>query len=170
MAKTLHKTKLVDQVRYQIRTKHYSMKTEGVYINWIKQYIFFHNKKHPCEMGEREINQFLTFLAVKRQVSASTQNQALSAVLFLYKYVLHIELGDLGRVVRAKRSKKIPVVFSRDEIKKIMANLSGRNRLMAMLLYGSGLRLAECLRLRVKDIEFNYKQIIIRDGKGEKDG
>lgn len=169
MFNATHKTKLVDQVRLQIRTRHYSIKTEETYINWIKRYVFFHNKKHPNQMGEKEINQFLSFLAVKKQVSASTQNQALCALLFLYRHVLQKSLGDFGHVIRAKRTRKIPVVFSRDEVKKIMANLSGRNRLMAMLLYGSGLRIMECLRLRVKDIDFDYKQIIVRDGKGEKD-
>jgi integron integrase len=163
------KPKLLDQVQTAIQTRHYSSRTEKTYRNWIKQYVFFHNKRHPLEMGEKEVNQFLSHLATKRKVSASTQNQALSAILFLYKNVLHKELGDFGNVVRAKRSKKIPVVFTIEEVKRILTNLPSEKQLMASLLYGSGLRLTECLRLRVKDVDFDNKQIIVRDGKGEKD-
>ena len=163
------KPKLIDQVRIAIQTRHYSRRTEKTYVNWILQYILFHNKKHPQEMGENEVNQFLSHLATKRNVSASTQNQALSAILFLYKNVLHKELGDFGDVIRAKISRKIPVVFTKEEVKNILTNLAGEKQLMAYLLYGSGLRLTECLRLRVKDVDFNNKQIIVRDGKGEKD-
>ncbi len=163
------KPKLLDQVRTEIQTRHFSPRTEKTYINWIKQYIFYHNKRHPKEMGEVEVNKFLSHLATEKNVSASTQNQALSAILFLYKNVLQKELGDFGNVIRAKRSRKIPVVFTKDEVRKIMGNLERKHRLMAHLLYGSGLRLTECLGLRVKDIDFDNKQIIVRDGKGEKD-
>ncbi len=161
--------KLLDSVTIEIQTRHYSTKTEKTYRNWIKQYVLFHKKRHPNEMSEKEVNQFLSHLAVDRHVSASTQNQALSAILFLYKNVLHKELGDFGNVVRAKRSRKIPVVFSKDEVKRILAQLSGEKQLMASLLYGSGLRITECIRLRVKDVDFDNKQIVVRDGKGEKD-
>ena len=163
------KPRLIDEVRIAIRTRHYSRKTEKTYKNWILQYILFHNKRHPKEMGEKEVNQFLSHLAVVKNVSSSTQNQALSAILFLYKNVLNKELGDFGDVIRAKRSRKIPVVFTKDEVRRILTNLSGEKQLMASLLYGSGLRLTECLRLRVKDVDFEGKQLIIRDGKGEKD-
>jgi len=163
------KPKLLDQVQSAIQTRHYSHKTEKTYRNWIKQFVLFHNKRHPMEMGEKEVNLFLSHLATAKHVSASTQNQALSAILFLYKNVLHKELGDFGDVIRAKRSRKIPVVFSRDEVKRILTNLTGEKQLMGSLLYGSGLRLTECLRLRVKDLDIDGKLLIIRDGKGEKD-
>ena len=136
------KPKLLDQVRDAIRTKHYSMKTEQAYIHWIKKYIFFHNKRHPKEMGEKEINQFITHLAVKERVSASTQNQALCAIVFLYKQVLKIDVGDLGNVTWAKKPAKLPVVFNREEVTRVLNQLSGMNLMMAMLLYGSGLRLS----------------------------
>jgi len=164
-----NKPKLLDQVRNVLRTKHYSLKTEEAYIYWIKKYIFFHNKRHPKEMGEAEINEFLTHLAVKEKVSASTQNQALCAIVFLYKHVLKIELGDLGNVVWAKKPAKLPVVFTREEVTQVLNQLSGMNLMMAMFLYGGGLRLSECLQLRVKDIDFQYKQIIVRSAKGDKD-
>lgn len=163
------KPKLLEQVAIEVQTRHYSRRTEKTYRNWIKQFILFHNKKHPKDMGENEVNQFLSHLATQKNVSASTQNQALSAILFLYKNVLRKELGDFGNVIRAKRSRKIPVVYTKNEVRKILTNLSGEKQLMASLLYGSGLRLTECLRLRVKDLDFGSKQIIIRDGKGEKD-
>ncbi len=163
------KPKLLDQVRAAIRTRHYSMKTEEAYVHWIKRFILFHNKRHPKEMGEKEINQFITYLAVKEKVSASTQNQALCAIVFLYKHVLKIELGNLGDITWAKKPVKLPVVFTRDEVTKILNQLSGTNLIMAMLLYGSGMRLSECLQLRVKDIDFQYKQITVRSAKGEKD-
>ncbi len=162
-------TKLLDQVRAAIRTKHYSMKTEEAYVQWIKRFILFHNKRHPKDMGEKEINQFITHLAVKEKVSASTQNQALCAIVFLYKHVLKIELGDFGNVTWAKKPAKLPVVFTREEVTKVLSQLSGTNLIMAMLLYGSGMRLSECLQLRIKDIDFQYKQIFIRSAKGEKD-
>ena len=161
--------KLLDQVRDAIRTKHYSMKTEEAYVHWIKRFILFHNKRHPKEMGEKEINQFLTHLAAKEKVSASTQNQALCAIVFLYKHVLKIELGNFGNIVWAKKREREPVVFTKTETKAILAQLSGMNWIMANLLYGAGLRLTECLQLRVKDIDFEYNQITVRDSKGNKD-
>ncbi|MBC8198098.1 MAG: integron integrase [Candidatus Marinimicrobia bacterium] len=163
------KPKLLEQVGIEVQTRHYSRRTEKTYRNWIKQFVLFHNKRHPKQMGKIEVNQFLSHLATRRNVSASTQNQALSAILFLYKNVLHKELGDFGDVIRAKHSRKIPVVFTKDEVKRILTQLIDEKQLMASLLYGSGLRLTECLRLRVKDVDFDNKQIIVRDGKGEKD-
>jgi len=163
------KPKLLDQVREAIRTKHYSPRTEEAYVQWIKRFIFFHNKRHPAEMGELEINQFLSHLAVKGNVASSTQNQALSAILFLYRDVLGRQVGDIGSVMWAKKPKRLPVAFTREEVKAILGNLTGTHWLMASLLYGAGLRLIECLKLRVKDIEFEYNQIIVRDGKGQKD-
>ena len=161
--------KLLDQVRNTLRTKHYSMKTEQAYVHWIKRYILFHNKRHPKDMGEKEINQFLTHLAVKEKVAASTQNQALCAIVFLYKHVLKIELGDFGNVTWAKKQEREPVVFTQKEVKAVINQLSGMNWIMANLLYGAGLRLGECLQLRVKDIDFEYNQITVRDSKGNKD-
>ncbi len=166
---TVNKPRLLDQVRTQIQTRHYSLKTENTYVSWIKRYIYFHNKRHPNEMGEKEINEYLSFLATDKHVSASTQNQALSAILFLYKHILRRDLGDLGNVIRAKRTRNIPVVFTKNEVGAIINGLTGTDKLMVLLLYGSGLRLMECLRLRVKDLDFGNMQLIVRDGKGEKD-
>ena len=163
------KPKLLDQVRNCIRCKHYSIRTEQAYLGWIKRFIFFHGKKHPNKMGEREIGQFLTFLAVKKKVASSTQNQALCALVFLYKEILQRDVGEIEGVVRAKRPTKIPVVFTREEVKTILVQLDGVSWLMAQFFYGAGLRLMECLRLRVKDIDFGYRQILVRDGKGHKD-
>jgi len=163
------KPKLLDQVRAAIRAKHYSHRTEEAYVQWIKRFIFFHNKRHPAEMGEQEINQFLTHLAVKGNVASSTQNQALSAILFLYREVLKQEIGRLDGVTWAKKPIRRPVVFTREEAKAVLVNLSGVHWLMASLLYGCGLRLTECLQLRVKDIDFGYNQIVVRDGKGGRD-
>ena len=161
--------KLIDQVRSAIRTKHYSPRTEEAYWHWIKKFILFHNKRHPNDMGEAEISAFLSHLAVNRNVTASTQNQALSALLFLYKEVLKKPLDWIQGVQRAKRPSRLPVVFTRQEVQAILRNLEGTKWLMASLLYGAGLRLTECLRLRVKDIDFGYGQIVVRDGKGAKD-
>jgi len=161
--------KLLDQVRSLIRLKHYSIRTEETYVSWIKRYIYFHNKRHPKDMGEKEIKQFLTDLAVNKNVAAATQNQAFNALLFLYRKVLNKEFSDLGDVVRAKKPRKLPVVFSKDEVRKIINQLEGYKWLMAQLMYGAGLRLTECLRLRIKDIDFSYQQITVRDGKGGKD-
>ena len=165
----MQKKKLVDEVRNVARMKHLSLKTEKAYINWIKRFIFFHNKKHPREMGVNEIRAFLSHLATQRKVAASTQNQALSALLFLYRQVLKIDLPYIANIEKANKPKKIPVVFSPVEVEAIFSNLGGRPKLMAGLLYGSGLRLMECVRLRVKDVDFYYHQIVVRNGKGNKD-
>jgi integrase len=149
--------------------RHFSLRTEQAYVQWIRRYILFHEKRHPREMGETEIRSFISHLAVKGGISASTQTVALSALLFLYRDVLKQELRYVNDIERARKPKRLPVVFTRDETKRILANLEGTHWLIAGLLYGSGLRLMECLRLRVKDIDFTYGQITIRDGKGEKD-
>ncbi len=164
-----NKPKLLDQVRDVIRRRHYSVRTEQAYIDWIKRFIIYHNKRHPAEMAEEEVAQFLTHLARDRDVAPCTQNQALSALLFLYKEVLKQEIGWLEKVERAKKPPKLPVVLSRTEVKRIFAHLHGVPKLMAGLLYGSGLRLMECVRLRVKDIDFELAQITVRDAKGGKD-
>jgi integron integrase len=163
------KPKLLEQVREAIRIRHYSLRTEEAYVGWIKRFILFHGKRHPLEMGEQEIAQFLSALAIDHRVSASTQNQALCAVLFLYRYVLGQSPGWLEDVVRAKRPQRLPVVLTRPELKALLGALEGVHWLMASLLYGAGLRLMECLRLRVKDIEFATNRIVVREGKGNKD-
>lgn len=162
-------SKLLDQMRDQIRTLHYSIRTEDAYLLWVKQFILFHEKRHPLEMGEREVGEFLTHLAVTRKVAASTQNQALSALLFLYKAVLDRPLEGLGDTTRARKPERLPVVFTRDEVRGVLARLAGEKALMGGLLYGSGLRLLECLRLRIKDVDFGQNHIVVRDGKGQKD-
>jgi len=161
--------KLLDQTRDVLRLKHYSLRTELSYCDWIKRFIRFHQLRHPKDMGAAEISQFLTHLARIGNVSAATQNQALSALLFLYQKVLKQEVGWIEEVERAKRPRRVPVVLTREEIHKIFAHLHGMPRLMAGLLYGSGLRLMECVRLRVKDVDFCYAHITVRDGKGAKD-
>lgn len=161
--------RLSDHVRDALRRKHYSYQTEKAYLYWIRHFIFFHNKRHPRAMAEREVAAFLTYLAVKRRVSASTQNQALNAILFLYKQVLERDIGLIQGVVRAKRPERLPVVMTPAEVQAVIARLSGREWLMACLMYGGGLRVMECLRLRVKDIDFGLNQIVVRDGKGGKD-
>ena len=163
------KPKLLEQVKQAIRTRHYSDRTEKAYVHWIKRYIFFHNKRHPQEMTEAEIAQFLSSLATQGQVSASTQNQALNALLFLYHEVLSKKIGLIDGVVRAKRPQRLPVVLTKDEVRNVIDHMTGLPRLMAMLLYGGGLRLMECCRLRVKDIDFSWNEIVIRAGKGDKD-
>jgi integron integrase len=163
------KPKLLDQVRLAIRTRHYSPKTEESYVHWIKRFIFFHNKRHPAEMAEAEIARFLSTLATEAKVSGSTQNQALNAVLFLYHQVLGKEIGYVNGVVRAKKAPRLPVVLTRGEVQNLLQHLSGPEKLMATLLYGAGLRLMECCRLRVKDIDFSKNQIVVRGGKGDKD-
>jgi integron integrase len=165
----LKQPKLLDLLRQALRSRHYSRRTEQTYCHWVKRFIYFHKVRHPAEMGEPEINAFLTYLAIKEHVSASTQNQALSALLFLYRYVLSREIGDLGEVIRARKPKRMPVVMSREEVKAVLSNLSGDKWLMASLMYGIGLRLMECLRLRVQDIDFARNEILVRDGKGAKD-
>ncbi|MCP4422905.1 MAG: integron integrase [Chloroflexi bacterium] len=161
--------KLLDQVRDAIRIKHYSIRTEKAYVDWIKRFILYHDKRHPNEMGVREIEQFLAHLAVARNVAASTQNQALSALLFLYRDVLHQDLGRPVDVLWAKKPRRLPVVLTKDEAMRVIAAMNGTHQLMLKLLYGTGMRLMECVRLRVKDIDFAQSQIIIRDGKGRKD-
>ncbi len=161
--------KLLDRLREAVRSRHYSRRTEQSYCQWVKRFIFFHNVRHPAEMAEPEINAFLTHLAVKEQVSASTQNQALSALLFLYRHVLGRSIGDLGDVVRARRPKRLPVVLTRAEVKAVLGNLTGDKWLMASLMYGAGLRLLECLRLRLQDVDMAAGQITVRDGKGFQD-
>lgn len=163
------KSGLLDQLRQKIRRYNYSIRTENAYADWNKRFIIFHNKKHPLDMGAVELEQFLTHLAVKRKVSASTQNQAMCAILFLYKEVLDIDPGFIKNVRRAKRPEKLPVVFTRREVKQVIDQLKGANWIMAHMLYGAGLRLMECIRLRVKDIDFEYNQIMVRSGKGNKD-
>ncbi len=163
------KPRLLDQVRVAIRTRHYSYATEKAYIGWIKRFIFFHNKRHPAEMGEAEIGQFLSSLARDAHVSASTQNQALNALLFLYREVLRKKIGYVNGVVRAKKPRRLPVVLTKAEVKTLLSCLSGTTWLMTMLLYGAGLRLLECCRLRVKDIDYSRNQITVRAGKGDKD-
>ena len=155
-------------MRRIMRVKHYSLRTEKSYVHWVRRYIFYHNKRHPQEMGAGEVQSFLSYLAVNQRVSASTQNQALNALVFLYKHVLKKELGAID-AVRAWRPKRLPVVLTREEAQRVLSLLSGVKHLVFSLLYGSGLRLMECLRLRVKDIDFAAKYIIIRDGKGFKD-
>jgi integron integrase len=161
--------KLLEQMRDAMRVKHYSFRTEQSYCDWVERFIRFHHLRHPREMREAEVGEFLTHLARDARVAASTQNQALSALLFLYKHVLKEEIGWLHEVERAKKPQRVPVVLTRDEVHKLFACLHGTPRLMAGLLYGSGLRLMECVRLRVKDLDFGYARITVRDGKGAKD-
>jgi len=161
--------KLLDQVRDKIRVKHYSIRTETQYVQWIKRFILFHGKHHPRELGAVEVEAFLTHLAVEGNVSASTQNQALSALLFLYREVLGVELPWLDNVVRAKKPQRLPTVLNRAEVALVLERMNGVHSLMARLLYGTGMRLMECCRLRVKDIDFGQREILIRDGKGGKD-
>jgi integron integrase len=161
--------KLIDQIRGVIRAKHYSRRTEEAYIHWARQFILFHDKRHPLEMGEIEVASFLEHLAVNKAVAASTQNQALNALVFLYATVLQKPFGKLGKITRAKRPQRLPSVLSQTEIGKLFDVMQGSSALMARLLYGAGLRLTECVNLRVKDINFETNQILIRDGKGFKD-
>lgn len=161
--------RLLDQVRQAIRYRHYSIRTEKSYIGWIKRYIYFHQKKHPNEMGEKEVMAFINSLSEKYRVSSSTQNQALCAILFLYKDVLKKEMDWIENITWSKKPKRLPVVFTQAEAQKVLTMIDGQRFLMASLLYGSGLRLTECLRLRILDVDFGYHQIIVRDGKGRKD-
>ena len=161
--------KLLDQVHGVIRQLHYSRKTEQAYKSWIKRFILYHNKRHPGEMGELEIGQFLTHLAVKEKAAASTQNQALCAIVFLYKHVLKKDIGEMKNIYWAQKPKRLPVVLSREETFRLLDQFTGVPRLMAEMIYGSGLRLNECLTLRVQDIDFEYKQITVRAAKGNKD-
>jgi site-specific recombinase XerD len=163
------KPRLLDRVREEIRKRHYSRRTEKTYVGWIRRFILFHGKRHPAEMGEAEVSCFLSHLAVSGNVSASTQNQALSALLFLYRQVLCREVEWVERVVRAKRPLHLPVVLTRDEVRVVLGQLQGIEWMMASLLYGAGLRLLECCRLRVKDVDLVKREIVVRDGKGGKD-
>jgi integron integrase len=169
MPPTSPKPRLLDRVRLAIRTRHYSRRTEEAYVFWIRRFVAFHGMRDPNELGSAEVGSFLTDLATRRRVSASTQNQAFSALLFLYRKVLERELAGLQTVPRAKRPERVPVVLSRGEIGEILRRLEGSPRLMAALMYGSGLRLLECARLRVKDVDFDRHELTVRDGKGQKD-
>lgn len=161
--------KLLDQMSDALHTRHYSKRTEKTYRQWVKRFIHFHDMRHPCELGETEINAFLTYLAVEQKVAASTQNQALAALLFLYRHVIGRDVGDLGHVIRARKTQRVPVVMTREEVKAVLGELEGESWLMASLLYGSGLRLMECLRLRVQDVDLSRSEITVRSGKGNKD-
>ena len=160
--------KLLDQMHDALQTQHYSYRTENTYVDWVKRFIFFHNKRHPKDMGEPEVRAFITHLATERKVAASTQNQALSAILYLYREVLHRPLENLASI-RPQRPDRLPTVLTKSEALRVINALTGVHQLMAKILYGSGLRLIECIRLRVKDIDFEQHCIIVRDGKGEKD-
>lgn len=161
--------RLLDQVRDAIRRRHYSYRTEQSYVHWIKRFIFFSDKRHPKDMGAQEVTAFLSHLARDRDVAAATQNQALAALLFLYKEVLGQALPWLDQIERAKRPARLPTVLSVPEVQRLLGEMEGTKWLMASLLYGAGLRLRECLKLRVKDIDFDYRQILVRDAKGGKD-
>ena len=161
--------KLLDRMRNHLRTRHYSIRTETAYVDWARRFILFHGKRHPQEMGGAEVEAFLTHLAVNRHVSASTQNQAKAAILYLYKQVLQIELAWLDEVVQAKTPKRLPVVLTASEVRVLLLHMQGTTGLVAQLLYGTGMRLLEALRLRVKDVEFSRREVVIREGKGNKD-
>ena len=163
------KPKLLDQMREMFRTRHYSIRTEQAYVHWAKRFILFHCKRYPNTMREPEIAQYLTYLATQRKVAASTQNQALNALLFLYHEVLKIDLGRIDDVVRAKKPQHLPQVLTPEEVQRVLSFMQDTHLLMARLLYGAGLRLLECCRLRVKDVDLERNQILVRDGKGEKD-
>jgi integron integrase len=161
--------RLLDRVRQALRLRHYSRRTEKAYVGWIRRFVLHHGKRHPRAMGRPEVSAFLTHLAASERVSASTQNQALSALLFLYGQVLGADIGWLDDVVRAKRPARVPVVLTREEVRAVLAELGGTQKLMASLLYGAGLRLLECCRLRVKDLELGRGEIVVREGKGGRD-
>lgn len=163
------KPRLLDQVRELLRVRHYSIRTEQTYLQWIRRFIVFNRMQHPKELGAEHVAAFLSHLAVQRHVAASTQNQALNAILFLYRDVMKVSLPWLNDVERAKKPHRLPVVLTRDEVRCLLAQLQGTTWLMAALVYGGGLRLLECLRLRVKDVDFSYRQLIVRDAKGQKD-
>jgi len=165
----MEQPKLMDRVHEAMRARHYSRRTEEAYAMWIKRYILFHNKRHPASMGGEEVNAFLTWLATEQKVSASTQNQALGGLLFLYRYVLEDPLPWLNDVVRASRPARLPVVLTPEEVRAVLSRLAGPSHLVSLLLYGAGLRLLEALMLRVKDLDFERGQIHIRDPKGKRD-
>lgn len=160
---------LLDQVRSMIRMRHYSIRTEGAYVDWIRRFVLFHGKRHPRHMGISEVQAFLSHLAIKGEVAASTQNQALNALVFLYKAVLEQPLGEMTGIVRAKKPQRLPVVLTLEEVGKMLRHLDGVYWLIGCLQYGSGLRLLESARLRVKDVDFEHRAILVRDGKGAKD-
>ncbi len=161
--------KLLEQVRSAIRLRHYSRRTEEAYVRWVRRFVLFHGKMHPSTLASAEITAFLSHLAVREKVAAATQNQALNAIVFLYRHVLELPFPELEEVVRAKRPGRLPTVFTRDEVKRILAEVHGTYALVSGLLYGAGLRLLEGLRLRVKDLDFGAGQLVVRDGKGQKD-
>ncbi|MGA0200343.1 MAG: phage integrase N-terminal SAM-like domain-containing protein, partial [Prochlorotrichaceae cyanobacterium] len=169
MSDSAPQQKFLDQLRDILRAKHYSYRTEESYLGWVRRYLRFHNKKHPQDMGEQEVAEFLTHLAVEEKVSASTQNQALCALVFTYQHLLKQPLSDSINAVRAKRPKRLPVVLTASEVRLVLAELQGIPLLVVQLLYGSGLRLTEGLRLRVKDLDFEQQHIIVRDAKGQQD-
>ena len=161
--------RLLEQVRDAIRVRHYSIRTERAYVEWIRRYILFHGKTHPAQLEARHVGAFLSYLAVERDVAASTQNQALCAIVFLYRNVLEMELGEIGNLVFAKRPQHVPEVFTKDEVRQVLRRMRGWQGLMAWLMYGAGLRLGECVSLRVGDMDFGNQRIVVRDGKGHKD-
>lgn len=161
--------KLLDQVRQKIRYLHYSIKTEQSYVQWIRRYILFHGKRHPKDMGGEEVSSFLNYLVNKENVSASTQNQALSAIIFLYKHILNVDVGEIPEFQYARKPKRLPVVLTQDEVKEIFNYLNEPHKTMVGLMYGAGLRLNECLKLRILDVDFSRSEIMIRRGKGNKD-
>ncbi len=161
--------KLLDKVRQSIRLKGYSIRTEKSYVSWIKRFILFHGKRHPQDMGKSEIEAFLSHLVMERNVASSTQNQAFNAILFLYKYVLDTDMPEDINALRSKKPVRVPTVMTREETLKLLALMHGTHQLMAKLIYGCGLRVMECVRLRIKDIDFEMNQIVVRDGKGKKD-
>ena len=165
----MKKTKLLTQVKLEIRRRGYSYRTEQSYVNWIRRFIIFHHKKHPADITGPEIVKYLNYLAVNRKVAPSTQNQAICAIVFLYKHILDLKVPALDNLKRADKPVKVPVVLSVEEVQRILSNLTGLPKLIVSLLYGSGLRLSECLRLRIKDLDFDYNQITVRSGKGNKD-
>ena len=162
-------SELITQMQAALRARHYSRRTEQSYCQWVRRYIHYHGLRHPAELAEPEINAFVTYLAVEERVSASTQTQALSAILFLYRHVLHREVGELSELIRPQTPKRLPVVLSREEVRALLARLEGQDLLIASLLYGAGLRLMECLRLRVLDLDMAHGELIVRSGKGDKD-
>ena len=163
------KPKLLDQVKNTCRLRHYSIRTEQAYVQWAKQFILYHGKRHPASMAKPEVEAFLTHLAVDRKCSASTQNQAFHALLFLYREVLRMDFGQLDDVTRAQRRQRLPVVMTRAETQRVLAVMTGTHQLMAKLLYGTGMRLMECVRLRVKDVDFAQRLITLRDTKSPRD-
>jgi integron integrase len=169
MSVAVTKPKLLDQVRQAVRLRHYSLRTEEAYTRWVRRYVEFHGMRHPREMGAAQVSAFLSHLATRGRVAASTQNQALNALVFLYRHVLEQPLDTLDDLIRAKKPRRLPTVFTREEVDRTLAQLKGCNRLVASLLYGSGLRLLEALRLRVRDLDFAMAQLVVRDGKGRKD-